>query len=83
MTTATSAPVPTKKPGRPLKGDRPMTAAERVAASRARHGRREIEVPADLAVRIRRLREAAGETTADLLSRALARLDVNKRQPGL
>ena len=69
------SPAPRRKPGRPAKGDRPMTAAERVAASRARHGRREIEVTGDLAARIRGLREASGETTADLLSRALSRLE--------
>jgi len=72
-----AAPVPSapKRRGRPPKGDRALTAAERTKAYRERAGLRDLRVSAALAERVRRVRLLDNDTVEILLTRALNALE--------
>jgi hypothetical protein len=67
-------PEPVRR-GRPPDGATAMTKAERNRLWRANKGIVGMEIPHELAERVRRLRSERGETTAELLSAALDALE--------
>ena len=75
--TPKAAPVPTvpKRRGRPPKGERAQTAAERTKAYRERAGLHDLRVSAALADRVRRMRLREGDTVEIFLTRALNTLE--------
>lgn len=72
---ADAKPAATRGRGRPPLGNRAMSKAERNAGWRARRSIVAIEIPADLADRIRRVRNARSVKTAELLAAALDALE--------
>ena len=68
-------PVAPRKRGRPPKGDKALTAAERTKAYRERAGLRDLRVSTALAERVRRMRLLDNDTVEILLTRALNALE--------